>query len=256
MTPAMLNQLTISQLAAKLAGARFPRARPCRPASTRLQKRVDGKIHAFISYDAADALAQADAADQAARQAAATIAAAAGRAHRIKDVLAVKNQPLNCGSKILGKFISPYDATVVEKLKAAGAIVFGRLNMDEFAMGSSTENSAFGVTRNPWDTDAHSRRFLRRFGGGGRGGRMHRRAGLGHRRLHPPAGGAVRLRGIQTHLRARFPLRPGGLCQFAGSNRPFTKDVRDAATLLGVMSGTTRAIPPACRSRCRITPPR
>ena len=66
----------------------------------------------------------------------------------IKDVLAVKGQPLNCGSKILGKFISPYDATVIEKLRAAGAIVFGRLNMDEFAMGSSTENSAFGATRN------------------------------------------------------------------------------------------------------------
>jgi aspartyl-tRNA(Asn)/glutamyl-tRNA(Gln) amidotransferase subunit A len=85
-------------------------------------------------------------------------------------VLAVKNQPLNCGSKILGKFVSPYDATAIEKLKAAGAIVFGRLNMDEFAMGSSTENSAFGVTRNPWDTDADSRRLVRRLGGGGRGG--------------------------------------------------------------------------------------
>src|SRR5207244_8947085 len=70
----------------------------------------------------------------------------------IKDVIAVKDQALNCGSKILGNFISPYDATVIEKLKAAGAVVFGRLNMDEFAMGSSTENSALHVTRNPWDT--------------------------------------------------------------------------------------------------------
>jgi hypothetical protein len=64
----------------------------------------------------------------------------------LKDVLAVKGQPLSCGSKILGKFVAPYDATVVEKLRAAGAILFGRLNMDEFAMGSSTENSAFGPT--------------------------------------------------------------------------------------------------------------
>ena len=70
----------------------------------------------------------------------------------LKDVIAVQGQPLNCGSKILGKFISPYDSTVAAKLKAAGAVVFGRLNMDEFAMGSSTENSAFQVTRNPWDT--------------------------------------------------------------------------------------------------------
>src|SRR4029078_9785099 len=69
----------------------------------------------------------------------------------MKDVLAVKGHPLNCASKILGNFISPYDATAIEKLRAAGAIVFGRLNMDEFAMGSSTENSAFGPTRNPWD---------------------------------------------------------------------------------------------------------
>ncbi|MEI9963200.1 MAG: amidase family protein [Limisphaerales bacterium] len=111
------------------------------------------KIHAFISYDAADALAQADAADK-------LLSNGGSGASRpllgipvaIKDVLAVKNQPLNCASKILGKFVSPYDATAIEKLKAAGAIIFGRLNMDEFAMGSSTENSAFGVTRNPWDT--------------------------------------------------------------------------------------------------------
>ena len=115
--------------------------------------RVDGKIHAFISHDDADALAQADAADKESvprrrrRQ-----RPLLGVPVAVKDVLAVKDQPLNCGSKILGKFVSPYDATVVEKLKAAGAIVFGRLNMDEFAMGSSTENSAFGVTRNPWDT--------------------------------------------------------------------------------------------------------
>src|SRR6202034_4219229 len=148
----MLNQLTISELATKL-GRREVSARETVEACLNQIKRVDGEIHAFISYDAADALAQADAADQ---------ALAAGGTHLqrpllgvpigIKDVLAVKGQPLNCGSKILGKFISPYDATAIERLRAAGAIVFGRLNMDEFAMGSSTENSAFGVTHNPWDT--------------------------------------------------------------------------------------------------------
>ena len=167
----MLNQLTISELTAKLA-KREVSAREAMQSCLDQIARVDGKIHAFISHDAADALAQADAADKSHRSAGATHAQSPllGVPVAVKDVLAVKNQPLNCGSKILGKFVSPYDATVVEKLKAAGAIVFGRLNMDEFAMGSSTENSAFGVTRNPWDTDAHSRRLVRRLGGGGRGG--------------------------------------------------------------------------------------
>ena len=116
-------------------------------------QRVDGKIAAFISYDADDALRQADDADK-------LIALGQTRQQRsllgvpvaIKDVIAVKGQPLNCGSKILGQYISPYDATVIQRLRAAGAVIFGRLNMDEFAMGSSTENSAFQITRNPWDT--------------------------------------------------------------------------------------------------------
>src|ERR1035438_4838746 len=119
----MLNQLTISELSAKLA-RREVSAREATQACLDQIARVDGKIHAFISHNAADALAQADAADKA-------ISAGAkepllGIPIAIKDVLAVKNQPLNCGSKILGKFISPYAATAVEKLKAAGAIVFGR----------------------------------------------------------------------------------------------------------------------------------
>ena len=148
----MLNQLTISELTAKLA-RREVSAREAMQSCLDRIARVDGKIHAFISHDAADALAQADAADKLLAQGGSDASRPLlGVPVAVKDVLAVKNQPLNCGSKILGKFISPYDATVVEKLKAAGAIVFGRLNMDEFAMGSSTENSAFGVTRNPWDT--------------------------------------------------------------------------------------------------------
>ena len=157
-----LHKLTISGLAEKLA-KREVSAREIMQSCLDQIGRVDAKIHAFISYDAQNALAQADAADK-------EISGGATHAQKpllgipiaIKDVLAVKNQPLNCASKILGRFISPYDATVIEKLRAAGAVVFGRCNMDEFAMGSSTENSAFGVTRNPWD--------IQRIPGGSSGG--------------------------------------------------------------------------------------
>src|ERR1051325_9981525 len=124
----MLNQFTISELATKLS-KREASSREITQSCLDQIKRVDEKIHAFINVDEKDALAQADAADK---------EIASGKTHAekhlmgipiaVKDVLAVKNQPLNCASKILGKFISPYDATVVEKLKAAGAIVFGRCN--------------------------------------------------------------------------------------------------------------------------------
>ena len=147
----MLNQLTISELTAKIA-KREVSARQATQACLDRVAKVDGQIHAFISHNDADALAQADAVDKLIAQGGGANLSLLGVPIGIKDVLAVKDHPLNCGSKILGNFVSPYDATVIEKLKAAGAIIFGRLNMDEFAMGSSTENSAFGITRNPWDT--------------------------------------------------------------------------------------------------------
>jgi len=233
----MLNQLTISELAGKLA-KREVSAREATQACLDQIKRVDGQIHAFLSYDAAEALAQADAADQA-------IAAGATHAQQpllgvpigIKDVLAVKGQPLNCASKILGNFISPYDATAIEKLRAAGAIIFGRLNMDEFAMGSSTENSAFGVTHNPWDTA--------RIPGGSSGGSAAAvAADECIATLGTDTGGSIRQ---PAALCGCVGLKPTygrisryGLVAFASSLDqigPFTKDVRDSATLLEVMSG-------------------
>src|SRR3974390_1354017 len=128
----MLNQLTISGLRAKLA-RREVSAREAMQACLDQISRVDGKIHAFISHNDADALAQADAADKLLSQGGASAnRPLLGVPVAVKDVLAVKGQPLNCGSKILGKFVSPYDGTAIEKLKAAGAIIFGRLNCDEF----------------------------------------------------------------------------------------------------------------------------
>ena len=113
---------------------------------------VEDRVKAFNSRDAEWTLAQAKASDE--RRAAGDAAGPLdGVPVALKDILAVKDQPLTCSSRMLENFVSPYDAHVTELLKAQGAVLWGRLNMDEFAMGSSTENSAFHTSRNPWNTD-------------------------------------------------------------------------------------------------------
>jgi aspartyl-tRNA(Asn)/glutamyl-tRNA(Gln) amidotransferase subunit A len=232
----MLNLLTISELTAKLA-KREVSAREVMQACLDRIARVDGNLHAFLSHDAGDALAQADAADKLLAQGGNPGRPLLGVPVAIKDVIAVKNQPLNCGSKILGRFVSPYDATVIEKLKAAGAIVFGRLNMDEFAMGSSTENSAFGVTHNPWDAT--------RIPGGSSGGSAAAvAADETIAALGSDTGGSIRQ---PAALCGCVGLKPTygrvsryGLVAFASSLDQigtFTKNIRDGATLLAVIGG-------------------
>jgi aspartyl-tRNA(Asn)/glutamyl-tRNA(Gln) amidotransferase subunit A len=192
-------------------------------------EQVDGTIHGFLSFDPERALEEAEQADISLPLGGIPIA--------IKDVVSVKDHPCGCASKILQGYVAPYDATVIERLRAAGAIPFGRTNMDEFAMGSSTENSAFGPSTNPWDPE--------RIPGGSSGGSSavvaadEALAALGS-----DTGGSIRqpaaLCGCVGVKPTYGRVSRYGLVAFASSLDqigPLTKDVRDAALLMKVISG-------------------
>jgi len=197
---------------------------------------VDEDVHAFLHVDAEGALAQAAASD-ARRAAGAPASLLDGIPIAVKDVLATSGLPTTCGSKILEGWIPPYDATVVAKLKAAGLPILGKTNMDEFAMGSSTEHSAYGPTRNPWDLD----RIPGGSGGGSAAAVASYEAPLA---IGTDTGGSIRQPGAVTGTVGVKPTYGGvsryGLVAMANSLDqvgPVTRTVLDSALLHEVIGG-------------------
>jgi aspartyl-tRNA(Asn)/glutamyl-tRNA(Gln) amidotransferase subunit A len=197
---------------------------------------TDGAVHAFLHVDDAGALATA--ADVDARRAAGEpVGPLAGVPVAVKDVLTTRDMPTTCGSRMLEGWVPPYDATVVTRLREAGLVLLGKTNMDEFAMGSSTENSAFGPTRNPWD--------LERIPGGSGGGSAAALAAFqAPLAIGTDTGGSIRQPAAVTGTVGVKPTYGGvsryGLVAFSSSldqAGPAARTVLDAALLHAVIAG-------------------
>jgi aspartyl-tRNA(Asn)/glutamyl-tRNA(Gln) amidotransferase subunit A len=225
---------TVAELARRLA-AREVSARELASDALARIGRAQPALNAFITVTADQALAAADAAD--ARRARGEAGPLTGVPFAHKDIFCTDGVLTTCGSRMLAGFVSPYDATVVERLAAAGVVSLGKLNMDEFAMGSSNETSHFGPVRNPWD--------LARSPGGSSGGSAAAvAAGLVPAATGTDTGGSIRQPAALTGITGLKPtygrVSRYGMIAFASSLDQagvLTRTAEDAALLLGAMAG-------------------
>jgi len=229
-----LHRLTIHELQEKIRKGKTTATAITESVLQRITA-VEEKVHAYIRVMKEEALAAAAQADQEIKKG--NLRELSGIPIALKDIVCTKNVVTTCGSHILHNFVPPYDATAVEKLRAAGAIFIGKANMDEFAMGSSTETSYFGPTRNPWD--------LERIPGGSSGGSAAAvAADECIASIGSDTGGSIRqpaaLCGVVGMKPTYGRVSRFGLIAFASSLDqigPFTKDVEDCAIMMNVLAG-------------------
>jgi len=198
--------------------------------------KIESTIHSYVTLTRENAFETAEKVDKKIASGE-NISPLTGIPMAIKDVMCTKGILTSCGSKILSNFIAPYDATVVEKLKDQDVVIIGKANMDEFAMGSSTETSYFGITRNPWDTNTVP-------GGSSGGSATSVSSGEAICSLGSDTGGSIRqpasLCGVVGLKPTYGRVSRYGLVAFASSLDqigPFAKDVTDCALLLNAISG-------------------
>ena len=230
-----LHALTAHELHEKLKSREITSAELTQSVYDRIDA-VEGQIEGYITLTKETALQQAEAAD-AGFQRGDELPPLAGIPIAVKDVICTKGVLTTCGSKILGNFVPPYDATVMTKLHQQGSVVIGKTNMDEFAMGSSTENSAYQITRNPWDLGAIP-------GGSSGGSAAVVAADEAVCSLGSDTGGSIRqpaaLCGVVGMKPTYGRVSRFGLVAFASSLDqigPFTKDVTDCALMLNAICG-------------------
>jgi aspartyl-tRNA(Asn)/glutamyl-tRNA(Gln) amidotransferase subunit A len=229
-----LHQLTIHELQEKLKEGKTTALKITESVFQRIDA-VEERVHSYIRLMKEEALASAAKADKDFKSG--NIKSLTGIPIALKDIVCTKGITTTCGSHILHNFVPPYNATVVEKLAAAGAVFVGKANMDEFAMGSSTETSYFGPTRNPWD--------LERIPGGSSGGSAAAvAADECIASIGSDTGGSIRqpaaLCGIVGLKPTYGRVSRFGLIAFASSLDqigPFTKDVEDCAIMMNVLAG-------------------